>query len=193
MSCIVYSEEPGYMELTVALYYNHEYVSECCIKCDKVLADHVIGVYASDRIPNHRFKHSYGLIVNTDKHTDPGQHWCTIYNDGHGHIEFFDSYGRPPTENSVLISSWINEISETLNFNNQQLQSNNSAVCGLYCLLYLHQRLNGISLDDFVKIFDSNLNANDEYVVNLRSSAFPECFSNKFVYNRNCCSLSSVL
>jgi hypothetical protein len=48
-------------------------------------------------------KHTYyGLIVNTDPHNKPGSHWVAIYGDGDGHTEFFDSYGKPPPENSTV-------------------------------------------------------------------------------------------
>ena len=47
---------------------------ECCVKCD-VLRDTVLGIFASDRLPIHR---PYGVIVNTDKHTQLGTNWCVL-------------------------------------------------------------------------------------------------------------------
>ena len=115
MSCIVYSEEPVHMELTnesndCATIMNTSHL-ECCIECDEILTARVIGVFASDRILNVPIHHE--LIVNTDKSTSPGQHWCAIFNDGHGHVEFFDRYCRPPEENSVHILKWIRETAKT--------------------------------------------------------------------------------
>lgn len=160
---------------------------ECYIKCDSVLNEDVLGVYASNRLPRQRINQASGLIVNTDVYSQPGQHWCAIYNDGKGRIEFFDSYGRPPERNSHHIKSWIHERANSCSFNRKQLQSNHSSVCGFYCILYLHQRLRGISLDDFVETFDSsNLEANDDYVMDVITSAFPECLSEEDLYNQFC-------
>ena len=166
---------------------------ECCIKCDEVLAPRVIGVFASNRLSMVGVKQSYGLIVNTDKSSDPGQHWCAIYNDGHGHLEFFDSYGRPPKDNSAFIPQWINRRAMTLNFSRKQFQSDHSTVCGLYCILYLHQRLNGTSIDEFVASLSTNLKVNDEYIESIVTSAFPECVSNNVTYNQICILFTSFM
>ena len=163
---------------------------ECCIKCDEVLSAHVVGVYASDTLPIHGTNQSYGLIVNTDKSTSPGRHWCAIYNDGHGHIEFFDSYGRSPGYNSVYISRWINQRAKTLEFNRKKLQSDHSTVCGLYCILYLHQRLNGTLMNEFLASLSATPDVNDEYVESIVTFAFPECVSNDFVFNQTCIPLT---
>ena len=130
MVCIVYSEGPAYLEITKErdLFYKH---LECCIKCDPVLSEYVIGVFASDTLPRQPMNQQYGLIVYTDSSSSPGRHWCAIYNDEYGHMEFFDSYGRNPKENTVYISQWIHQRAVTLNMNKKQLQSNHSTVCGL--------------------------------------------------------------
>ena len=113
---------------------------ECCIKCDDILSAYAIGVFASDTLPRHPINRPYGLIVNTDKSSDPGRHWCSIYNDGYGHVKFFDSYGRAPDKISVYISRWINQRAMTFNFCRRQLQSDYSTVCGHYCILYFHKK-----------------------------------------------------
>ena len=125
---------------------------ECCIKCDEILTARVIGVFASDCIPNVPIHH--GLIVNTDKFTSTEQHWCAIFNDGHGHVEFFDNYGRPPEENSVHILKWIRETAKT--WNQKQLQSSYSTVCGLYCLMYLRFKCLGGTMEKFTSLFDNS-------------------------------------
>ena len=139
--------------------------SECCISCDSVLNDGVIGVFAADRLPKHRLERRYGIIVNTDIHSNPGKHWCAIYNDGEGHIVFFDSFGRTPAQNSAHIMRWINKRVKTLEYNKMQLQSGQSNVCGLYSILFLRQQLLGMSLQEFVdEVNYSDLHINDMFV-----------------------------
>jgi hypothetical protein len=131
----------------------------------------------------------YGLIVNTDIQAMPGKHWCAIYSDVKGHVDFFDSYGMSPGENSAYIDRWINKRAKIMNFNKKKLQGENSNVCGLYCILFLRQRLLGFSFEHFIDTFDStNLEANDEYVVQTVAKAYPQCFVNASAYNQSCTS-----
>ena len=55
-----------------------------------------IGVYASDRMPSYILP-STAIVVNTDPHTERGEHWVAFYLDENAeHIEYFDSFGNPP-------------------------------------------------------------------------------------------------
>lgn len=160
---------------------------ECVIKCDEVLSTHVLGVFAADRIPRQWNKYPYGFIVNTDIHSQPGEHWCAVYSERRGQIDFFDSYGRPPGENSAYIMSWINKNANNEMYNVVQLQSYHSAVCGFYCILFLNQRLLGTSLNDFVELFDnSKPEVNDIFVEDVVTHAYPECISNNAICNQVC-------
>ena len=164
---------------------------ESCIKCEDILSAYAIAVFASDTFPRHPINRPYGLIVNTNNSSVPGQHWCDVYDDGQGFVEFFDSYGRAPDKNSVYISRWINQRAMTFNICSKQLQSDHSTVCRHYCILYVHQKMNGTSMDDFVALFSTNLDVNDEYVEWLVTTAFPDCFSNSFAYNQTCLPLTT--
>lgn len=126
---------------------------QCCIDCDAMLPNSVVGVFAADRLPQERFYQPYGLIVNTDIHSKKGRHWLGVFDDGLGNMEIIDSFGRSPRENSFYISNWINECAKTLQFNKIQIQSELSNVCGLYCLLYLRQRFLGGTLQRFMNAF----------------------------------------
>lgn len=160
---------------------------ECVIRCDEVLSTHVLGVFAADHIPKQWNKYPFGFIVNTDVHSLPGEHWCAVCSKTPGRIGFFDSYGRPPRDNSILITQWINQNASNIKYNNVQLQGYNSTVCGFYCILFLHQRLLGTSLNEFVDIFDhSNLEVNDLFVKDVVTHAFPDCVSNDALCNQVC-------
>ena len=160
---------------------------ECCINCDPVLRSHVIGVYAADRLPIHVFHGQIGLIVNTDIHSKPGRHWCAIYSDGQGQIDFFDSYGRSPEENSLHFTRWINRRAKTVFINRKRLQGDHSNVCGLYCLYYLRQRLLGHSTEDAVDTFSSDdFSLNDYYLYDVMTNVYSMCIENMCTYNQIC-------
>jgi hypothetical protein len=157
-----------------------------------LLQQYVIGVFASDTLPRRQTNRVYGLIVNTDPHNKSGQHWCAIYSDASGNKEFFDSYGRPPEKNSIDIQTWISARADAIHYNKSQLQSENSSVCGLYCLLYLRQRLMGLTLQQFLEQFDRyHLEANDDFVTSIISQAYPDCVSNTCYFNQSCISLNA--
>ena len=160
---------------------------ECCIESDPALRSYVIGVYAADHLPNRGFHQPYGLIVNTDIHSKSGQHWVAIYDNGHGQMDFFDSYARSPGENSVHIMQWINRRYKSLIVNRKRIQSDYSSVCGLYCLYYLRQRLLGESMEDILNRFNSDIvSYNDFYIYDVMTKAYSMCFENMCTYNQTC-------
>lgn len=150
---------------------------ECMIECDPMLRDNVVGVYGADQLPRNRFRKAYGFIANTQPYPLPG-HWCAFYDDGLGHVLFFDSYGRLPRHNSVYFERWIRRKAKTVQMNRVQIQSDDSTVCGLYCIMFLRHILNGDTLDDFIQSFDSNnTRVNDSYIYRVVTQAYSCCFN----------------
>ena len=91
-------------------------------------------------------------------------------------MEFFDSYGRSPNSNSVYFVRWLDTYAKSIVINDKQLHSDNSTLCGLYCILFLRQRFHGQTMQDIVSMFDStNACANDEYVYDFISNAYSCC------------------
>ena len=151
---------------------------ECMIDCDPALRNNVVGVYAADQLPQHGLGQPYGFIANTDPRLLPGQHWCAFYGDGRGHVQFFDSYGRFPGQNSAFFAKWLFKNDKTVRVNQTQIQSENSTVCGLYCVMFLHEMFTGETMEDFVNIFDSTRkDVNDSYVFNLITNTYSECLT----------------
>lgn len=149
---------------------------ECMIACDPVLRSGVTGVNAADRLPKRVPKQPYGFIANTQGHVLPGEHWCAFYDDGRDHVLFFDSYGRIPRQNSVYFYQWLR--GKSVKMNTIQIQSDESSVCGLYCILFLRHILCGETLEQFVNSFDpSNTEINDSYVTVAVSRSYSECLS----------------
>lgn len=128
------------------------------------------GVYASDRLPTHVVPSS-AIVVNTDPHTERGEHWVAIYRDGDSNvIEYFDSFGRPPFQAEYQQLLRRNAGCHYV-YNKYCLQGHDTSVCGHYCLTYLYCRARyGLTLNDFVHAFDvsrGNTVDNDTFVLEL--------------------------
>ena len=190
MSCTAKVRDISKSIKNETFYYNKMNSSqlECMIDCDPVLRTRVTGVYAADQLPIRAIKPPYGFIANTQSHVLPGEHWCAFYDDGLGHILFFDSYGRLPRDNSVFFQKWLNGKIKTVRMTRTQIQNDDSAVCGLYCIMFLRKVLAGHTLEEFVNLFDSTYtSANDSYVSRIISRAYSECRSQE--NGQNCTTL----
>lgn len=123
------------------------------------------GVYASDQLPV-RVPPLSAIVVNTDPHTHKGTHWVAFFRDLNGGLEYFDSYGNPPTVHDHV--RFIRRNSSCCYFFNPiLLQSIDSSVCGLYCLSYLYIRSTGFQMKEFTSLFSGNVIRNDELIVEI--------------------------
>ena len=111
---------------------------------NKLLIDekNYIGTFARDLLPNNLpLRRKAGLIVNTDTHDLPVEHWIAIYLDGNGRGEYFDSYGLPP-----LHKEFIDFMRKNCRlgwcWNLVTLQCLTCITCGQYCLIYIKLTLN---------------------------------------------------
>ena len=77
------------------------------------------------------------LIVNTDTHNLPGQHWISIYIDRNRKGELFDSLANPP---STHIERFLNRYCTTWVRNRCVYQPSYSSYCGVYVLLHVLRR-----------------------------------------------------
>jgi hypothetical protein len=123
------------------------------------------GVFAKDQFPattTGALPRCY--IVNSEPSSSPGAHWLAMwFPHGSDKAEFFDSYGRAP--DPAFAAMMRSHGHSTFRYNTTRLQGVSTA-CGQYCLMYLLCRSRGISLDDFVDMFDVNDYAyNDSMVV----------------------------
>lgn len=160
---------------------------QCCIKCDPILNDHIIGVFSADMLPQTYQRYPFGFIANTDKHSKAGKHWCAFYAERPGTVEFFDSFGENPAYYNAFFPSWINKNAYTLKINDKVVQGQHSDVCGQYCLYFLHQRLTGKSMHNTLKIFCiENQSDNDYFIYLYILHAFPHCLRSDHVYNQFC-------
>ena len=75
-----------------------------------------------------------GIIVNTHKSIQPGQHWVAMYigKDAQGY--YFDSYGLPPMYTEF--KDFMKRNASSFKYNKIRVQGV-SEHCGMYCLYFL--------------------------------------------------------
>lgn len=95
-------------------------------------------------------KHRIGIVVNTDPHDGPGQHWVCVFCDIRPELEYprmtyFDSYAQvPEAEIKELMRRWkkqwdaagVHKNPMKLTYNKTRHQYKDSE-CGMYCV-YFH-------------------------------------------------------
>lgn len=139
------------------------------IKKDQCLKQLFLGIFPKDRIPL-RVKYPSCLILNTHSSSQPGEHWLAIYFDQNRHVDFFDSFGRHPS--NFGLEKYLDRLSSNWHFNKTQIQSITSSVCGYYCVLFLLYRCRGFSLQEFIKRFSNNAEINDLILLHLLNKEY---------------------
>lgn len=134
------------------------------------------GVYSIDNIPKKIYKKTpFCMIVNTDPSFLPGTHWLACWVEKTPKCsEFFDSFGRSPNYDEIL--KLFRNYSNCVIFNNHQLQSDFSEICGQFCLLYLLFKCEMWSMRKFVSIFSKvDKIKNDSNVEKLFQKYYSQC------------------
>lgn len=115
-------------------------------------------------------KHRIGIVVNTDPHDGPGQHWVAVFCDIRPELEYprvtyFDSYASSPEkEIKSLMKKWKKQWDATkihakgmkLTYNKTRHQYKDSE-CGMYCLYFHYACLMNLPMNE--KIPDDVINA----------------------------------
>ena len=151
-------------------------------------------VCAADRLPERLTFLPCAVIANTDTHDRPGTHWCSFYFDQSGKGDFFDSYGHGPDYYNKQFTRFLQRHSKNgLDVNKGRLQGDFSQTCGLYCLWFLHQRFQRISMNDTVHAFSKDqFPLNDLFVYQLFSRSFPYFIKDECFFNQTCKSFFST-
>lgn len=106
-------------------------------------------------------KHRFGIVINTDPHDGPGQHWVAVFCDVRPELEYprvtyFDSYAeKPEKEIKTLMKRWkaqwdatgIHKQGMKMTFNKTRHQYKDSE-CGMYCLYFHYACLMGIPMNE---------------------------------------------
>jgi hypothetical protein len=121
-----------------------------------------LGTIASDEIPTKivpKVKpNSQGsFIMNTDPSYKSGLHWVAVYFDarpnGTKSIEYYDSYGDPPTKETLQGLKLISEKLKSpvylkLKINRVTNQRATSSNCGFFCIMFINDRMRGKSFKE---------------------------------------------
>lgn len=106
-------------------------------------------------------KHQIGIVINTDPHDGPGQHWVAVFCDIRPELEYprmtyFDSYAmNPEKEIQTLMKRWKAQWDETkihksgmkLTYNKTRHQYKDSE-CGMYCAYFHYACLTELPMDE---------------------------------------------
>lgn len=102
--------------------------------------DAFLGVFAWDQLPRVKIEQeTWYCIVNCCPISQPGIHWlCLFYENGT--LEFFDSFGMPPTFYTGIAEFITSQAPRNVFFSTNTLQSYESDACGPYCVNYIFFR-----------------------------------------------------
>jgi hypothetical protein len=120
------------------------------------------GVFASDLIPTFCGSRT-ALVLNESPQSDSGTHWIGIYIEN-GKGEYFDSYGRSPEVANFVHFLDRNCPRKNWRYNEKELQSYDTDVCGQYCIWFISERARGKSMNDIVSTFSKDTQKNDVIV-----------------------------
>ena len=125
------------------------------------------GVWPCCAIDKFKKEDCVGLIVNTDPHDKPGQHWVGIYKRGED-ASFFDSFGRDIVEFeepfASIMKDFFSGLKVKINFN--QYQDNLADTCGRWSYYYVLSRICGV--DDFSEFTNDTVKNEIELIRQMR-------------------------
>ena len=134
----------AHLPCSIAKYWN-------CVPADKLLPN----LFSREKLPS-------CIVANTKPENHPGEHWIAFIRTRKG-LYFFDSYGKPVRKYGFQVNAQSH---------NKSLQGN-SALCGVYCLLWIIYTLQYKSPLAFYKEFKRNATANDKKAVSLFKALKP--------------------
>lgn len=127
------------------------------------------GVMMNDQLPQNINKNEiWNAVINlmntpTEQERAEGRngtHWVCVYNDPKSHqIEYFDSYGLPPTQN---VLNFLKSTHKEVVMNNSMLQRLGTGPCGYFCCYYIKKRNKGLSPYDILYSFEQNPKKDNE-------------------------------
>lgn len=117
------------------------------------------GVFPLDKLPFAVPRYPYFMIVNTQSHNLPGEHWIVIYIDHNRLGEIFDSLALPIAQPLIR---WMNQFTRSFTKSHLTYQHPLSSKCGAFALYFILHRLHDAHC--MRKYFSSKLAMNELYV-----------------------------
>ena len=125
---------------------------------DPITAPHFRRVVSYDELSGYE-KETGFFVVNLDESTGPGTHWVCLHLNN-TRTEYFDSLGNEPKK----LVPFLSNLKCDYIYNIKQLQSNDSDVCGDYCVLFCYLRSRGYTFEQILDSFSHDLIQNDNLV-----------------------------
>jgi hypothetical protein len=139
---------------------------KACLDEYEILKRVSLGVFPADELPIMEMTPRC-FVANTDDSGKPGRHWVAFYVPRNKELEYFDSYGKKPYDN-IHFRRYIDRNFEKISCSDERLQGDYTNTCGQYALAYLFYRSNGVSMKEYIKIFDKNdYHENDHKVTEI--------------------------
>ena len=138
------------------------------------LKKHFYGVFSADTLPKVIRLKSF-IICNTDISSGPGKHWYCIVKLQPGILECFDSLGINAEKKKFIAEKFKQRYVSKIKFNVTQVQSSETATCGLFVLYFLVNRFHNKDLgftDLLNEIFVASLEENERLIQSFRSTYF---------------------
>lgn len=114
------------------------------------------GVYPKDDLPDIQGSG----VINLDNKGNAGTHWCAWY-EMPKYIYYFDSFGMPPPEN------FLETVNKPVKYTNNEIQKEDSIMCGWYCIYFIRSLYNGVNIYDFLYEFDVEPTDKNEQLIQL--------------------------
>ena len=139
-----------------------------------------IGCFAQNKMPV-KPENGY-MIVNNESNPKKMGHWILIYKNNDKHY-FFDSFGFHPSIYGGNIASYCNTYNNIQLLLKKPIQSNNSYVCGAYCLYVAYYLCKNISVEKIITRFSKRNLHNDKIVEKF----IMDVSGNQHSCNKNMC------
>lgn len=123
-----------------------------------------LGVFPSDLIPLSALSYPCCLVVNTKPISSEGEHWVAIIKSSENIGYYFDSYGMSPA--NFPEAATVLDTTQKWDYNDVQLQSLLTTVCGQYCVFFLLHMARGLSPEKIINFLNDNGDtaANDAFI-----------------------------
>lgn len=96
------------------------------------------GVFSMDTLPFAVPHYPFFMIVNTQSHNLPGEHWIAIFIDQNKSGEIFDSLAQPLAQPLIR---WMNQFTRSFTKSHLRYQHVLSSMCGAFVIFYILHRL----------------------------------------------------
>ena len=122
---------------------------------------HFKGTFPADGVFFNNSKQLQFYVINTEKHTESGEHWTALVIEQKNKVLFFNSFGVQLLNIDILRQMEKQGVKKYI-YSSQQIQPLTSDACGFYCIAFIIAYHNNISYSNFIEMFSSSMKGNDE-------------------------------